>query len=172
MKILQIILVSILFISCKQDLDQWVINYPPEAEEAINLFKDYAPPGLKVKKLTIVLTDNLYRKGRKVNGYSSRPLKKIFLDTATNAWKHARIRLILHELGHQVLKREHEEGDVSRDWYNIEEFYKLIGAEGIEIPKMYFPKSLMNQAEYYPLDIMMKNQPVIFDYYMEELFNY
>ena len=83
----------IVLASCKSDLDQWNITYPPEVAEEVNLFLDYAPKNIRVNKLTIVLKADLHNfKGEKVNGTSVPIKNKIFLDPNTDAFKYGRKR--------------------------------------------------------------------------------
>ena len=135
------------------NLDEWPISYPPEVEEPVNLFLDYAPDWVEAKPLTIVLTGELRSNGRQVCGLASHKKKKIFLDTTSHAWKYSRNTLVLHELGHYVLKREH-----TQDTTTLFETWKG------------FPVSLMHYQASKPSDWNLRRNELL-DYYLEELFS-
>ena len=103
------VLISCSISGCKEQLDYWQLNYPAEVEYQVELFKQYAPPNIKAKKLTIVLTGHGLRSrdGLLCAGLSSERDRKIYLDTTSSHWLNAKTALVLHELGHYVLDREH-----------------------------------------------------------------
>lgn len=156
MQRLVILLVTAIFIqACKQEIANWRINYPPELETQVKLFKEYAPPDLKVRKLTIVLTGNAIKNsnGLFCAGLSAPREKKIYLDTTSTHWLEYKTALLMHELGHYVLDRDH-----------FNEFHtELLGVPTI-------PKSVMiirpEVKEEYFMDRLDLR-----DYYMNELFN-
>lgn len=147
-------LFALLFLSCchTYDLEEWPINYPPEVEAPVNLFIDYAPEWVEAKPLTIVLTNELRSNGRKVCGLSSHRMNKILLDTTSHAWKYSKQTLVLHELGHYVLKREH-----THDTTTIYDTWKG------------FPISLMHYSVSKPSDWNLSNDELL-NYYLDELF--
>ena len=74
---------SLLFLlSCSSTFkfDKWAVTYPPEIEPQMQLWKDYAPKGIKYKELTIVLVEGLTNNGKKVDGLSDKRSKTISLD--------------------------------------------------------------------------------------------
>lgn len=140
--------------SCKKyTLDYWPVVYPPEVEYQINLFLDYAPPGIKTKPLTIILTDKIYYKGNRVLGLTSISDKTIYLDTTSMSWKYSRTTLVLHELGHYVLNRDHlnDTTTILDTWHG-------------------YPASFMYFETGKPSDWNLKRTDLL-DYYMEELFS-
>lgn len=141
--------------ACKQDIDNWRITYPPELETQIELFEEYAPPDLKAKKLTIVLTGNGIKDhhGSLCAGLSMPRKKKIYLDTTSEHWMKCKTALVLHELGHYVLEREHDDR-----WLPYEIFGQSI------------PWSVMTIEPVVKESYMVDNE-IYRDYYMNELFN-
>jgi hypothetical protein len=152
---LKLIILFGLFIlsSCKKyDLENWPVSYPKEVEEQMKLFLDYAPPGLRTKPLTIKLTSELFVDGKKVSGICSYRKNIIYLDTASVLWHSARTRLVMHELGHFVLRREH-----------LNDTTTIFGIwQG-------FPVSFMMLDCSHPSDWNLKRVDLL-DYYMNELF--
>jgi hypothetical protein len=139
--------------SCKKyDLENWSVSYPKEVEEQMNLFLDYAPQGIQAKQLTIKLTDELFVDGKKVSGLCSGRKKTIYLDTTSMLWHSARTRLVMHELGHFVLRREHlnDTTTILKDWQG-------------------FPASFMMLNSSRPSDWNLQRVDLL-DYYMQELF--
>lgn len=140
--------------SCKKyELDEWPINYPKEVEKEVNLFIDNAPDWVVAKPLNIVLTNNIKSGGIIVCGLSSHDKKAIYLDTTSYSWKNSRTTLVLHELGHYVLNREHKS-----DTTTIFETWKG------------FPVSLMHPKTSKPTNWNLRREDLL-NYYLHELFN-
>jgi len=151
---ISVLLILSALCSCqKYDLEHWPVTYPPEVEYQMNLFIDNAPQGLEVKPLTIKLTSNLYLQGTKVAGKSSHKDNTIYLDTTSAKWKQARTSLVMHELGHYVLRRQHlhDTTTILDTWQG-------------------YPISFMNWATGKPSDWNLKREDLL-EFYMEELFN-
>jgi hypothetical protein len=150
----QLALLGVLIIcSCKKyDLDYWPVTYPKDVEEQMNLFMDYAPAGIKTKPLTIKLTNELFVDGKKVSGICSKKKKTIYLDTTSVLWHSSRTRLVMHELGHFVLRRDHlnDTTTIFNTWQG-------------------FPVSFMILDSARPSDWNLQRVDLL-DYYMQELF--
>jgi hypothetical protein len=154
-----IVLLSLLVIGiagCKQKLDAWKIEYPAELEYQISLFKEHAPSGLRAREVTIVLTGPGVRSkdGVLCAGLSSPRNKRIYLDTTSMHWIKTRTALVLHELGHYVLDRKHNQT-----------FFYHPSNSVLEIPE-----SVMIPQPYLKEEYIRENQ-VLQDYYLNELFN-
>ena len=156
MRIYLIILLTCLASSCKDRLDAWQINYPPGLEDQVKLFKEYAPPGTRARKLTIVLTGHGLRSedGILCAGLSSPKNRKIYLDTTSSHWIHAKTALTLHELGHYVIGRRH----------NDRKFYHFSN------PELRIPESVMTVQPDVDEDLICNNIELQ-NYYLNELFN-
>ncbi len=158
-------LLIILLASCTTtfQFDEWDITYPPELEPQIQLWKEYAPDGLKYKRLTIQLTGEVYASdGRKVAGRTIRRKHLIKLDTNSIEYKRARKMLVLHELAHYVLDRPHKDGLFTEGVWDASATRPQT--------RVNFPISLMVSRGGLPSDHDL-NKPSILDYYMTELFN-
>ena len=137
-------------------MDTWNITYPAELEEEIMLFKEHAPPGLKAKPLTIVLTGHGLRSedGNLCAGISSPKRKAIYLDTTSTHWIESKTSLTWHELGHYVLDRRHDER------FFIHPLF----------PEITIPESVMT-IEPEPTDQLLDEKPFLQEYYLNELFS-
>lgn len=140
---------------CKQNLDVWKIEYPAELEYQVSLFKQHAPPRQRARELTIVLTGHGIRTqdGMLCAGLSSKKDQKIYLDTTSTHWMFTRTALVLHELGHYVLDRKHNQ----RSFYHTSK------------PDLRIPESVMTTEPELKEEYIRDNQ-VIEDYYLNELF--
>ena len=84
---------------------------PSEVLEEWQLFQDYAPKNLRARpfEIRIVSEDVLTSTGKKVIGLTKHKDRIILLDTRSDMYKKGRTHLVLHELGHLILHREHLE---------------------------------------------------------------
>ena len=141
---------------CKQNLDNWKIEYPAELEYQVSLFKQHAPPKQRAMELTIVLTGHglTTQDGILSAGLSSKKDKRIYLDTTTTHWIHTRTAFVLHELGHYVLDRNHNQ----RSFYHPSN------------PELRIPESVMTILPEVKEEYIRDNQ-VLEDYYLNELFH-
>lgn len=143
---------------CKQELDAWKIEYPAELEYQISLFKEHAPSGLRAREVTIVLTGPGIRTkdGVLCAGLSSPRKKRIYLDTTSMHWINTKTALVLHELGHYVLNRKH----------NQTLFYHPSNS-ALKIPETV----MISQPYPYLKEEDIRENQVLQDYYLNELFN-
>jgi hypothetical protein len=149
-----LMLFPVLIVSCKTEMDMDSIIHPIEISSEISLFVSYAPSGIRIRPVEVILTTNLYdRKGAKVSGLYVHRKQEIYLDTTSYYYKNTKIALVMHELGHAVLKRDEVTGLRPKDdpWYP----YTL---------------SFMNLEAATPRDILLNDRPELLEALMTELF--
>lgn len=157
MKIICIgIAIMVIMSGCKKNMDNWDINYPSELEYEVKLFKENAPKGLKAGRLSIILTGHGLSDihGSLCAGLSKPKEHTIYLDTTSSHWAKSKTALVLHELGHYVLDRDHKE-----------KFFVHQSLQNLIIPE----SVMTTQPE--PEDETLDGNSEIVDYYLNELFN-
>lgn len=142
--------------SCVRDLERIDRKsiIPKEIQKQWEMFLDYAPSNVKARPFEVRLIDGpvLNSDGYPVSGLTKHKERLILIDTRSNAYKNARTHLILHELGHLILKREHTTSYTTID----DSHYNM-------------PHSVMNLQ---PIINEFKWQyPEVEEYYMTELFD-
>lgn len=154
--LLQVFLLGIILQSCKVDLESPQHIIPMEAQEPWQLFLDYAPSDLKVKPFEIRLVGDIVWNGTHPSALTVHRQDLIFIDTLSWHYKFARNQLVLHELGHLILKREHLTGN--------EDYRVVVAGESL------MPRSLMTVRWGVPDPVMRENN-ALRDYYLTELFS-
>lgn len=133
---------------------KWDVTYPEEIEPQVKLFIENAPDNVRSPKLTIVLMGNLpLQKGKTVAGYTSKKENTIYLDTLSSQWAQSRYAFVLHELGHFVLKRDHND--------NLTTVLNVY---------LDYPESIMNSFTPEPYDEELLRNDRLMEFYMDELF--